>query len=154
MNHSIAQMLSLVVTERRDNWDQYPPHVESGYDCPASSSTVLAPNEIHLGRFPHLSVTITKRRLACEHQSLDRNHIEYCCLTSERKRLANELVQAHHDFASSCITRADQGLNDVFHKRPICAVGNRVWVYNILTAVQQSRDMNDEHVVNSKVSLR
>ena len=48
LNHTMAQMLSMVVNERQDDWDKQLPHVESAYNNSVSAATGLAPNEVHL----------------------------------------------------------------------------------------------------------
>ena len=151
VNQSMAQMLSLVVNERQDDWDEHLPHVQAAYNNAVSSATGLAPNEVHLGRFPRLPLTIIEQKGACGHQSLERDQLEYCDLARERQRLAYRLVREHHAIASSRIARANEGLNDVFHKKPIFTVGGWVWVYNNVTAVQQTKD--DERALKSKLSL-
>ena len=50
MNYTIAQMLAMVVNERRDDWDLQLPHVEFAYNNSVSAATGLAPNEFHMGR--------------------------------------------------------------------------------------------------------
>ena len=47
VNHTVAQMLSMVVNERQDDWDKQLPHVESAYNNSVSAATGLAPNEVH-----------------------------------------------------------------------------------------------------------
>lgn len=51
---------------------------------------------------------------ACGHQSIERDQLEKCDLVRERQRLAYEPVREHHTIAWSRISRADEGLNDVF----------------------------------------
>ena len=80
VNHTIAQMLAMVVNERQDDWDAQLPHVEFAYNNSVSAATGLAPNEVHMGRLPHLPLTIFDRSGVAGHQSLPRDHLAYCDL--------------------------------------------------------------------------
>ena len=155
VNHTMAQMLSMVVNERQDDWDKQLPHVESAYNNSVSAATGLAPNEIHLGRLPRLPLTVIERRGACGHQSLERDQLEYCDLARDRQRLAYRLVREHHAIESSRIARANHALSDVFHKRPLFTAGSWVWVYNSKLAARQSISDEDERerALKSKLSL-
>lgn len=69
-------MLSLVVNERQDERDEHLPLVESTDNDSVSDETGVAPDEVHLGHFPRLPLTIVERRDACEYQSLERDQPE------------------------------------------------------------------------------
>ena len=58
INHSLAQMLSLVISEQHDDWHEWLHYVVQAYNNSVSAATELAPNEIHLGRMPRLPMTI------------------------------------------------------------------------------------------------
>ena len=59
VNHTMAQMLAMVVNERQDDWDTHLPHVEFAYNNSVSTATGLAPNEVHINRLPRLPLTIS-----------------------------------------------------------------------------------------------
>ena len=44
VNHTMVQMLAMVVNERQDNWDAHLPHVEFACNNSVSAATGLAPN--------------------------------------------------------------------------------------------------------------
>ncbi|CAB1119198.1 unnamed protein product [Ectocarpus sp. CCAP 1310/34] len=48
VNHTMAQMLTMVVNERQDDWDIHLPHVAFAYNNSVSAATGLAPNEVCL----------------------------------------------------------------------------------------------------------
>ncbi|CAB1096809.1 unnamed protein product [Ectocarpus sp. CCAP 1310/34] len=48
VNHTMAQMLAMVVNERQDDWDIHLPHVAFAYNNSVSAATGLAPNEVRL----------------------------------------------------------------------------------------------------------
>ena len=83
MNHTMAQMLALVVNERQYYWDFQLPHVEFAYNNSVSAATGLAPNEVHMGRLPRLPLTVFERTGVTGHQSLARDHLAYCDLAAD-----------------------------------------------------------------------
>ena len=58
VNHSLAQIISLIISEQQDDWDEWLPYVVQAYNNSVTVATGLAPNEIHLGRMPRLPMTI------------------------------------------------------------------------------------------------
>ena len=61
VNHTVAQMLSMVCNENQNDWDVHLPHVEYAYNNSVSAATGLAPNKVHLGRPPRLPLTVFDR---------------------------------------------------------------------------------------------
>lgn len=156
VNRTMAQMLSMIVNDRQDDWDKRLPHVESAYNNSVSVATGLAPNEVHLGRLPRLPLTVIERRGACGHQGLERDQVEYCDLAKDRQRLAYRLVREHHAIESSRISRANLSLSDIFHKRPVYTAGSWVWVYNSKLAARYSTSSDEderERSLKSKLCL-
>ena len=49
VNHTMTQMLAMVVNERQDDWHLRLPHVEFAYNNSVSAAKGLAPNEVHMG---------------------------------------------------------------------------------------------------------
>ncbi|CAB1100714.1 unnamed protein product [Ectocarpus sp. CCAP 1310/34] len=58
VNHTMAQMLAMVVNKRQDDWDIHLPHVAFAYNNSVSAATGLAPNEVHMNRLPRLPMTV------------------------------------------------------------------------------------------------
>ena len=75
VNHTMAQMLAMVVNERQDEWDLHLPHAEFACNNPVSAATGLASNEVHMGRLPRLPLTVFDRTGVVGHQSLARDHL-------------------------------------------------------------------------------
>ena len=88
VNHTMAQMLAMVVNERQDDWDLHLPHVEFTCNNSVSAATGLAPNEVHMGRLPRLTLTVFDRTGVVGHQSLARDHLAYCDLATDRQKRA------------------------------------------------------------------
>ena len=82
VNHTMAQMLAMVVNERQEDWDLHLPHAEFAYNNSVSAATGLAPNEVHMGRLPHFPLTIFDRTVVVGHQRLARDHLAYCDLAN------------------------------------------------------------------------
>ena len=100
------------------------PHVESAYNNSVSAATGLAPNEVHLGRLLRLRLTVIERQGASDHQSLQRDQLDYCDLARERQRLSYQLVREHQAISSSRIARSNEDLSDVLHKKSLFSVGS------------------------------
>lgn len=102
INQMMAQMLSMVMNDRQDDWDKQSFYIECAYNKSASAATGLAPNEVHL---PSLPLTVIERRGACGHQGLKRDQVDCCDLTRDRQRLAYRLVLDHHAIESCLVFR-------------------------------------------------
>ena len=70
-------MLAPVVNELKNNWGEQLRHVEFACNSSVRAATSLAPNEVHMGRFPHLPITIFERIGVAGRQSLPRDHLTY-----------------------------------------------------------------------------
>ena len=123
MNHTIAQMLAMVVNELQTNWDEQLPHVEFACNNSVSAATGLAPNEVHMGKLPRLPLTIFERTGVSGHQSLARDHIAYCDLATDRQQRAYDIVCEHHVFTVSRVERRNSALSDALSPVPKFAVG-------------------------------
>eukprot|EP00752_Nemacystus_decipiens_P017591 g15764.t1 len=88
VNHTMAQMLSVVVNEPQTDWDLQLPHVQAVCNGSDNVATGLAPNDAHVGRTPRLPLSLFTSPNIGGHQSLDRGHVAYCDLTTERQRRA------------------------------------------------------------------
>ena len=110
VNHSLAQMLPLVISEQQDNWDEWLPYVVQAYNNSVSTATGLAPNEIHLGRMPRLPTTLIEECVVKGQRAITRptavsRHVR------ERQQRAFELVQGSHLIAMSKIQRSNTKLS-------------------------------------------
>lgn len=88
VNHTMAQMLSMVVNERQKDKDEQLSRVEAVFSSSVDTGTGLAPNEVHLGRLPRLPIIVIERPGASGHQSLRHDHLKYGDLARERQQLA------------------------------------------------------------------
>ena len=130
VNHSLAQMLSLVISEQHDDWDEWLPYVVQAYNNSVSAATGLAPNEIHLGRMPRLPMTVIDECVVKGHTGEKQDQLLYLDIVRERQQRAFELVQESHLIAMSKIQRSNTKLLTILHKLPNFEVGKWVWIYN------------------------
>ncbi|CAB1106087.1 unnamed protein product [Ectocarpus sp. CCAP 1310/34] len=137
VNHTMAQMLAVVVNEQQNDWDIHLPHVEFAYNNSVNQSTGLAPNEIHIGRIPRLPLSVFDRPTVGGHQSLARDQLEYCNLAGDRQRRAYELVREYNALKISRVERRNSSLLDAIHKLPQFTVGGWAWVYNTAATIRQ-----------------
>ena len=72
----MAQMLAMVANEL--------PHVEFAHNHSVSAATGLAPNEVHMGRLPRLTLTTFEHNGVFGQQSLACDHLAYCDLATDR----------------------------------------------------------------------
>ena len=95
VNHTMAQMLAMVVNERQDDWDLRLPRGEFAYSNSVSTATALARKEVYVGRLPRLPLTVFDGTGVVGRQSLARDHLAYCDLATDRQKRANDIVRAH-----------------------------------------------------------
>ena len=154
VNHTMAQMLSMVCNEHQNDWDAHLPHVEYAYNNSVSAATGLAPNEVHIGRLPRLPLTVFDRSYGGGHQSLDRDHLACCDLARERQQHAYELVREQHALTVARVNGRNSTLSDALLRRPKYMAGGWVWVYNTAATIRQGLHKGvDNKVLKEKLSL-
>ena len=67
-----------------------------------------------MNRLLRLPLTIFEHRYARGHQSLARDHLEYCDLAADRQRRAYALVREQHALNVSRVERRNSALSDAF----------------------------------------
>ena len=137
LNRTMTQMLAMVVNELQNNWGVKLPHVEFAYNNSASAATVLAPNEVYMGKLPRLPLTTFQRIGVFGHQSLARDDLAYCDSATDRQQRAYDVVREHHALTVSRVERRNSALSDTLHAVPKFAVGGWVWVYNTAATIRQ-----------------
>ena len=154
VNHTMAQMLAMVLKERQDDWDAHLPHVEFACINFVSAGTGLTPNEVRMAKLPWLPPTVFDRTGVVGHQSLPRDHLAYCDLATDRRKFTNDVVRAHHALTVSCVNRRNSALADVLRPAPNFAVGGRTWVNESDSTIRQGVKANtDAKVLKTKLAL-
>ena len=85
LNHTLCQMLSYLVADDQKDWDKLLLHAISAHNNNVSRGIGLAPNEVHIGRYPRLLMTILERRGVAGHQGLKADQLEYLQLMRDRQ---------------------------------------------------------------------
>ena len=96
VNHTMTQMLAMVVSERQDDWDAHLPHVEFAYNNFVSAATGLVPDEVHMNRFPRPPLIFFEHPYARGHQGLARDQQENVDLAADRQRRLYALVREQY----------------------------------------------------------
>ena len=89
-----------------------------------------------MGRLPRFPLTVFDNIYARGHQSLARDHLEYCQLAVDRQRRSYDLVREQHLLTVARIHRRNASLSNAY-KTPIYKTGDWVWVYNSASTVTQ-----------------
>ena len=76
LNHTLCQMLSHLIGENQTNWDELLLHAIATHNNTVSRGTGLAPNEVHIGRYPRLPITVLEGRSARGHEGLRRDQLD------------------------------------------------------------------------------
>ena len=118
VDHTMAQMLAMVVNERRDDWDAHLPHVEFSYNNSVRAATGLAPNEVYMNRGPRLPLTVFEHPYARGHQGLARDQLEYVDLAADRQRRSYALVREQHALNIARVESRNFALSDGL-KQPV-----------------------------------
>ena len=104
VDHTIPEILVMVVNMLQTNWDEELSYVEFAYNNSVSAATGLVPNEVHMGRFPLLPLTISERTGVDGHQ-LARDRLRYGDLWTGRRQRAYDIVFEHPAFTVSRVER-------------------------------------------------
>ena len=105
VNHTMAQLLAMVVNEQQDDRDLQIPQFEFAYYNSVKMVTGLVPNEVHMGRLPRLPLTVFERTGVAGYQCLARDHLAYCDFATDRQQHANDIVCKHHALTVSHVDR-------------------------------------------------
>ena len=130
LNHTLCQMLSYLVVDNQTDWDEMLPHAVSAHNNNVSRGTGLAPNQVHIGRYPRLPLTILEGRGARGHQGLRADQREYLDLMFDRQKRAYQLVREEDQITKAKHRQNNEELDDVLHKRPKFEAGDWVFVYD------------------------
>jgi len=154
VNHVLAQMLSMVGNEQQNDWDVLLPHVSSAYNNSVNAATGLAPNEIHIGRLPRLPLSVLEPDNIGGHQSLERDHLTYINLATDRQQRAYSPVLELYHITTSRLQRRNAPIMAALSASPPFTVGGWAWVYNSASTIRQgAKKDTDATVLKTKLSL-
>ena len=114
INQTLCQMLSHLSVDNQTKWDELLLHAIAAYNDSVSRGTGLAPNEVHVRRYPRLPMTILERRGARGHQGLRRDKLDFLQLMRERENRAYELGREKDFLITAKHRAANEKLNSIF----------------------------------------
>ena len=76
LNHTLCQVLSFLIADDQNKWDEMVLHAVPAHNNNVSRGTGLAPDEIHIGRYPRLPMTIKEDSGAKGHQIEKRDQLD------------------------------------------------------------------------------
>lgn len=100
-----------------------------------SRGTGLAPNEVHIGRYIRLPMTILEGRGVKGHQNLKKDQLEYLDLVRDRQIRAYNLVREEDKLLKARHDKANDKLAAKFSKIIKIKTGDWIWLYNDASAV-------------------
>ena len=105
-------------------------HAVAAHNNNVSRGTGLAPNEVHIGRYPRLPMTILEGRGVKGHQGLKQDQLDYLELMRDRQVKAYELVKEEDRLIKARHEANNKHLAEPINRRPKFEVGGWVWVYD------------------------
>ena len=130
LNHTLCQMLSYLISDDQKNWDDMLMHAVAAHNNNVSRGTGLAPNEVHIGRYPRLPMTILEGRGVRGHQGLKQDQLDYLELMRDRQVRALKLVKEEDRLVKARHEAANEHLQELITKRPKFEAGGWVWIYD------------------------
>lgn len=92
--------------------------------------TELALNEVYIGRYLRLPMTILEGRGVEGHQGLNQNQTNYLELMTDRQVLAYNQANKKDKMIKAKDEAAHERLNSILHRRPKFEVAGWAWVYD------------------------
>lgn len=124
VNHTMTEMLPMVVNKHVNGWDVQLPHVKSASNM--SAATGLPPNEIPMGRLPQLLITVFERPNVRGDHSMNRDQLAYRNLARGRQQRAYDFLHHQHALTVTQIERRNSVLVIGLGKTPTYAVRQSV----------------------------
>ena len=130
LNHTLCQMLSHLIADNQTNWNELLLHVIAAHNNSIGRGTGLAPNKVHIERYPRLSMTVLEGHGARGHQGLRRDPLDFLQLMREGQNKAYELVRKEDFLIKAKHQPAKEKLNSIFRQRPNFVAEKWVWGYD------------------------
>ena len=144
----------MVGNEQQTDWDVLLPHVSSAYNNSVNAATGLSPYEAHIGSLPRLLLSVFQPDNIGGHQSLERDHLTYTDLATDRQQRAYSLVRVLHRITTSRLQRRNAPIMAALSACPPFTVGGWAWVYNSASTIRQAAKKDtDANVLKTKLSL-
>ena len=126
LNHTLCQMLSYLIADDQKDWDDMLMHAVAAHNNNVSRSTGLAPNEVHIGRYPRLPMTILEGRGVRGHQGLKQDQLDFLGLMRDMQIKAFELLKEEDRLIKARHAAANEHLEEIRSRYPKYSAGE--WV--------------------------
>ena len=130
LNHTLCQMLSYLIADDQKNWDEVLLHAIAAHNNNVSRGTGLAPNEVHIGRYPRLPMTILEGSGVKGHQSAKRDQLDYLELMRDRQVRAYRLIREEDRLIKAKHQANNEKIYAAMNNRTKFVVGDWAWVYD------------------------
>ena len=100
-------MLSYLIADDQKNWDEMLMHAVAAHNNNVSRGSGPAPDEVHIGRYPRLPMTILEGRGEKSHQGLKQDQMDYLELSTNaggRSRLGLQRARGWWCCCAACGT--------------------------------------------------
>ena len=105
-------------------------HAIAAHNNNVSRGTGLAPNKVHIGRYPRLPMTIIECSGVKDHQSEKRDHLDYLGLMRDRQVRAYNLVREEDRLTKAKHQAANDEIEQIMNNKTRFETGDWVWVYD------------------------
>ena len=150
LNHTLCQMLSHMMADDQANWDEMLPHAVAAHNNNVCRGTGLAPNLVHIGRYPRLPMTILERKGVSGNQGLKQDQLDYLDLVRDRQTKAYDLVRQEDLITKAKHEKNNDALVSIVGKRPVIEKDDWVLVYDDKSTISGG----GEHVLKSREDTR
>ena len=130
LNHTVCQMLSHLIADHQKDWDVMLGHVVSAHNNSVSRGTGLAPNQIHLGRYLRLPMTILEGREVPTGLGLKQEQLEFLKWVREQQMKAYELVRKEDNITKEKYKKSNEVMEEMVGKREKIEKDDWVLVYD------------------------
>ena len=130
LNHTLSQMLFHLVADNQTNWDELLLHAAAAHNNSVSRGMGLAPNEVHIGRYPSLSMTILEGRVVKCHEEPRQDQLDFLQLMRERQNRAYAFARKEDFLIKASHQAADEKLKSISRQRTNFEAEQWVWVYD------------------------
>ena len=129
LNHTLCQMLSYLIADDQKSVDGMLMNAVAAHNNNVRGAR-LAPNEVHLGRYPRLPMTILEGRGVKCHQRLKQDQLDYLELMRDGQVKSYNIVKDEDRLIKARREANNEHLAELIYRRPKFKVGYWVWVYN------------------------
>ncbi len=130
LNHTVCQMLAHLIVDNQKDWDVMLGHVVAAHNNNVSRGTGLAPNQIHIGRYARVPMTILEGRDVPTGLGMKQEQLEYVRRMREKQLKAYELVRKEDQLTKDKYKESNEQVEEYVGKREKIDKDDWVLVYD------------------------